>query len=197
MQPDEIDYLIRLIASEDLPGKHLEVGTARGITLCAMVQAFRSPHDPAFVVVDNMRYFPDQIRVIRDNLERFGVDPDSIEFRVGDSRKVFRKAQEAGDSFDFMLIDASHRIRNVTADLRWTRLLRPGGVVCLHDYHAKFPGVVLSVDRFLVRHQNYERLAQVGSVLALRKRAKSAKPEVPVIDRLWAMMWSIVFRFRK
>jgi len=139
MQPDEIDCLIRLIASEDLPGKHLEVGTARGITLCAMVQALRSPHDPAFVVVDNMRYFPDQIRLIRDNLERFGVDPDSIEFRIGDSRKVFRKAQEAGDSFD----------------------------------------------------------AQAGSLLALRKRGESATPEVPVIDRLWAMMWSIVLRFRK
>mgnify|MGYP001811996414 FL=1 len=128
MAPEQIAYLEALIAAEDFPGAHLEIGTAAGVTLAAMAGAMPSPHDPAFVVVDNMRYFPDQMGVIRANLERAGVDPESVEFRVGDSRSLFRQAERAGDAFDFILIDASHRIRNVTADLRWTRLLRDGGV---------------------------------------------------------------------
>jgi predicted O-methyltransferase YrrM len=182
----QIEFLTGLIARENLPGLHLEIGTASGVTLAEMVRARPSEPDPAFVVVDNMRYFPDQLNVVRANLERHGVDPDRVEFRVGDSAEMFSAAQRAGDSFDFMVIDASHRVRKVTADLRWTRLLRPGGVVCMHDYGPQFPGVQRSVDRFLARHSNYERVEKVGSLLALRKSAPSRRPEVTLADRIWA-----------
>ena len=196
MFPEQIEFLTNLIGSEDLPGPHLEVGTAAGVTLAAMIQALPTPRHPAFVVVDNMRYFPDQLNVVRANLERHGVDPDTVEFRIGDSSELFEAAERSGDSFDFIVIDASHRIRRVTGDLRWTRLLRPGGMVCLHDYHPDFPGVVRSVDRFLERHPNYERMAQVGSLLTLRKRGESSQPEVSTADRVWAVLWSVVHKLR-
>ncbi len=197
MFPEQIEFLTNLIGSEDLPGPHLEVGTAAGVTLAAMIQALPTPRHPAFVVVDNMRYFPDQLNVVRANLERHGVDPDTVEFRIGDSSELFEAAERSGDSFDFIVIDASHRIRRVTGDLRWTRLLRPGGMVCLHDYHPDFPGVVRSVDRFLERHPNYERMAQVGSLLTLRKRGESSQPEVSTADRVWAVLWSVVHKLRR
>ena len=191
MTEAQIEFLSGLIAGENLPGHHLEIGTASGITLAEMVRARPAQQGPAFVVVDNMRYFPDQLSVVRANLERRGVDPDRVEFRVGDSAEMFSAAQRAGDSFDFMVIDASHRIRKVTADLRWTRLLRPGGVVCMHDYGPQFPGVQRSVDRFLARHRNYERMGKVGSLLALRKSGSSQRREISASDRLWAAAWHV------
>lgn len=191
MSDAQLEFLTRLIASENLPGLHLEVGTASGVTLSRMISALATSHDPAFVVVDNMRYFPDQLSVVRANLERHAVDPGRVEFRIGDSGTVFTAAARAGDSFDFMVIDASHRIRKVTDDLRWTRLLRPGGVVCLHDYQPDFPGVVRSADRFLSRYPNYERMEQVGSLLALRKTGPSRQPEINAFDRVWAACWHL------
>jgi len=192
----QIEFLTGLIASEDLPGQHLEVGTASGVTLAAMIQALPTPRHPAFVVVDNMQYFPDQVNVVRANLERHGIDPDTVEFRIGDSGNLFEEAARAGDSFDFIVIDASHKIRKVTGDLRWTRLLRPGGVVCLHDYHPDFPGVVRSVDRLLDRHPNYERMAQVGGLLTLRKCSETSRPEVSTGDHVWAALWSVALKLR-
>jgi predicted O-methyltransferase YrrM len=194
MTDAQVETLTRLIASENLPGAHLEVGTASGTTLAQMIGALPTPHVPAFVVVDNMRYFPDQMRVVRANLERHGVDPDQVEFRVGDSGDVFKAAARARDSFDFMVIDASHRIRKVTDDLRWTRLLRPGGLVCLHDYHPDFPGVMKSVDRFLTHYPNYERTKQVGGLLVLRKVGPSPRLEISAADRRWAAMWRVRFK---
>jgi len=191
MTEAQIEFLTGLIASENLPGHHLEVGTASGITLAEMVRARPTRGDPAFVVVDNMQYFPDQLSVVRANLQRRAVNPDRVEFRIGDSGEMFAAADREGDSFDFMVIDASHRIRKVTADLRWTRLLRPGGVVCMHDYSPRFPGVLRSVDRFLARCANYERIGKVGSLLALRKRAPSHRPEISLADRIWAAGWHV------
>ena len=134
--------------------------------------------------------------MVTRTLADHGIDPSTVEFRVGDSRMCFREASRAGDAFDFILIDASHRIRNVTADLRWTRLLRAGGIVCVHDYATAFPGVQRSVDRFLDRHPNYRRLEQVGSLLALRKTAASPRPEVSIVDRAWAILWSGPLKLR-
>lgn len=193
MTEAQIGFLTELITSEDLPGTHLEVGTASGITLARMVRARPTLRSPAFVVVDNMRYFPDQLSVVRANLERYGVDPERVEFRVGDSGEMFHQSARARDSFDFMVIDASHRIRRVTDDLRWTRMLRPGGVVCLHDYGPAFPGVVKAADRFLAHNPNYERVGQVGSLLALRKTAPGS-PEVTWRDRVWAFHWYLRFK---
>ena len=194
MSVAQVECLTRLIAVENFPGLHLEVGTASGMTLAKMVRALPSPHDPAFVVVDNMRYFPGQMEVVRANLERHGVDPDRVDFRVGDSGAVFRAAARAGDSFDFIVIDASHKIRKVTDDLRWTRLLRVGGLVCLHDYYPNFPGVMKSVDRFLCRYPSYERAEQVGGLLVLRKLEPSPRPEISTADRWWAALWRIRFK---
>jgi hypothetical protein len=73
-------------------------------------------------------------------------------------------------------------------DLCWARLLEVGGVLCLHDYAEKTPGVVAAVDRFLARYRNYEVADRERSLLIIRKRAQSARPEVGVADRLWAAL---------
>ena len=137
------------------------------------------------------------VRNLDYNLRLHGIDPDRVEFRVGDSGEAFEAAAQAGDSFDFMVIDASHRIRKVIGDLRWTRLLNPGGVVCLHDYHSSFPGVVKCVDRFLRRQPNYERIQSAEGLVALRKTGPSRRPEISWVDRAWAAAWLVPLKIAR
>jgi len=60
-------------------------------------------------------------------------------------------ANEVSDnSLDFVFIDAQHDYYSVKADiLAWMYKVRPGGLLCGHDYdQVKFPGVVKAVKGF-------------------------------------------------
>jgi predicted O-methyltransferase YrrM len=49
--------------------------------------------------------------------------------------------------FDLIFIDGDHSYDMVMLDLcAWTPRLRPGGIICGHDYDAFWPGVVRAVD---------------------------------------------------
>jgi SAM-dependent methyltransferase len=187
----EHELLLDLIRREKLPGRHLEIGTAAGGTLCSMMGAFDPANRPSFVVVDSMQYFPGQLDAVRRNLREHGLDPGQVDFRVATSVRAFREAAGREESFDFILIDATHRILAVTADLCWSRLLRPGGLLCLHDYCDRFPGVRVPVDRFLARQPNYEILGRADSLLALRKTGPSVRQEVSPLDRAYSWMWYV------
>lgn len=186
MSPEESEALDRLLQDAKLSGQHLEIGTAAGGTLKRMMAIYPAAQRPQFVVIDTMKYFPDQFGIVKRNLESGGIDPATVKFRVGDSWSEFLAAERAQERFDFILIDASHKLNHVTRDLSWTRLLQPGGYVCFHDYSPKFPGVSEAVDRFLVRYPNYGRVALAGSLLILRKNAASASPEVTAGHRIAA-----------
>src|SRR4029079_19590041 len=106
-----------------LTGPHLEIGTAAGGTLKELILSYPEGKRPPFVVVDPMSYFPDQMGIIRRNLSSAGINPDTIEFRVGKSWPMFQRAEQKGERFSFIFIDGSHKIHHVTEDLAWTRLL--------------------------------------------------------------------------
>jgi predicted O-methyltransferase YrrM len=186
---EERKLLLGLLKRENFCGPHLEVGTAAGGTLCQMMLCFNDDQRPQFVAVDRMTYFPDQLAIVQRNLKQRGLDPDQVDFRVTTSAQAFQDAASKRESFDFILIDASHKILGVMADLRWSRLLSAGGILCLHDYSPRFPGVRLPVDRFLAQHTNYSILEQAGTLLALRKSESSRHPEVTALDRAYSMMW--------
>jgi len=187
MTPVEHAFLVDLLKREKFDGPHLEIGTAAGGTLCAMMRCFDDDHRPQFVVVDRMTYFPDQLEAIETNLRRHGLDPVKVDFRIATSNSAFRAAQDRGEAFDFILLDGGHKILNVMADLRWARLLHVGGMICLHDYIAKFPGVKLSVDRFLAGHPHFHVLGQAGSLIALQKVSTGRRPEVSAGDHAYAL----------
>ena len=168
-------------------GCHLEIGTAAGGTLCYMMRCFSDDRRPSFVVVDRMTYFPHQQSIIESNLRRYHLDPRHIDFRAMTSSIAFQHAMERSERFDFILIDAQHTILPFTADLRWARLLNVNGILCFHDYTPRFPGVYLTVNRFLRRYHNYEIVGREDSLLALRKTGHSRCPEMDVFDRAYAL----------
>jgi hypothetical protein len=197
MTPDEHAFLLNLLQTHAFSGRHLEIGTAAGGTLCAMLGAFGQSARPPFSVVDPMRYFPEQLDVVRRNLREHGFDPDGVDFRVGTSDELFPQASQRGDRFDFLLIDGCHKIQSVTIDLKWTRLLNAGGLACFHDYTPRHRGVWLAVNRFLSRNANYEVAGQAGTLLAVRKLAPSSRPEIDAADEWYARAWYLPLQLER
>lgn len=186
MSEAEQAFLVRLIKQESFSGPHLEIGTAAGGTLCRMMQCFSDETRPKFVVVDRMTYFPNQPEAVATNLRQHGLNPDDVDFRSAKSSDAFHDATRRGDRFDFILIDASHKILAVMSDLRWLRLLNVGGAACFHDYTNRFPGVRLSISRFLKHHANYETIGTADSLLAIRKTSPREKREVSTSDFVYS-----------
>jgi predicted O-methyltransferase YrrM len=182
MTPEEHELLLGLLRSEPFEERYLEIGTAAGGTLCRMLACL--PPGRGFVVVDRMRYFDGQREAFASNLAQAGLDEGRVELRVATSVAAWKVATQRGERFDFMLIDAGHKLLDVTRDLRWTRLLRPGGIVCLHDYDDRWShrGVRVAVDRFTQRYPEYERIGRAGTLVALRKRQAPSTPEIGARD---------------
>lgn len=188
--PDEMATLQEVLRSSSLQGAHLEIGTAAGGTLCAMMKCYEDANRPQFVVVDPMDYFDRQLEIVKQNLGNHGLPEAGVSFRVDYSNIALEKSLQAGEKFDFMFIDGNHKIRFVTQDLAWTRMLQPGGLVCFHDYGPGSPGVVLPVKRFLRKHPNYKVFRHTRNLLILQKVSASRKPEVGPVDHLWAALLS-------
>ncbi|MDP6890746.1 MAG: class I SAM-dependent methyltransferase [Phycisphaerales bacterium] len=181
----------------DLKGKHLEVGTAAGGTLCFLMNCYEEGRRPPFVVVDRMTYFEDQMGVVERNLIGHDLDARSVDFNTMSSSEAFEHAHRTADRFDFILIDAAHKIRHVMADLRWLRLLNVGGIACFHDYAPRFKGVQWPIDRFLNRNPHFSRVGQAGTLLCIRRDAPPSGREVTMADRIWSILWSPVLQLRQ
>jgi len=190
---DEASYLLEICRRMGFPGKHLEIGTAAGGTLCLLMKVFEDETRPPFVVVDRMTYFPDQLNIIKTNLKNNGLSEHGVDFRIKTSVEAFNEAYSNKEIFDFILIDAGHKIHRVMEDLRWTRLLNAGGVICMHDYGPS-KGVKLAADRFMKKNTHFELLGLVDSLLVLRKNHIAGKEEVTMADRLWSVILAPVLQ---
>lgn len=166
---EEMQFLLYTMTTNQLVGKHLEIGTAAGGTLCQMMLAYPTKKRPQFVVVDPMCYFPDQKQIVAKNLSEHGLDPEAVDFRVMKSAESLQGALAKKETFDFIFIDGCHKVRYVLEDLRWAELLHVGGILCLHDYSEKYPGVWHPVRRFLRNYPSYHVVGQAGNLIALKK----------------------------
>ena len=194
MTGEELSGLREWSQSANLIGRHLEIGTAAGGTLCFMMNCFEANVRPEFAVVDTMAYFGKQMEIVKSNLTQNGLDSWQVDFRVMSSDAAFARAEAEGERFDFILVDASHKIRHVMADLRWLRLFNVGGLACFHDYTARFKGVHWPIDRFLQRNSQFSRVGLAGSLLCIRRDTTSALSEVTSCDRIWASLWSPILQ---
>lgn len=182
MRDDERKLLITEMLKGDFQGKHLEIGTAAGGTLWQLVKAYPENKKPPFVVVDPLSYFPNQEDIVKRNLRQNGVDPLCVEFRKQRSADAFKDAESHGETFDWILVDGAHKMPYVMQDLRWSRLLNEGGLICFHDYSPALPGVQRAVDRFMKKYPYYEKVGQAETLLVLRKTKPSPSPEVTASD---------------
>ncbi|MGA7105991.1 MAG: class I SAM-dependent methyltransferase [Candidatus Deferrimicrobiaceae bacterium] len=197
LRPNELKFLIDTLKEKHFTGKYLEIGTAAGGTLCQMMTIFKDIERPQFVVVDPMKYFPNQFEIVKENLKNHVIHPDTIDFRIKTSFEAFFEAQENGEQFDFIFIDGAHKIRYVMQDLRWTRLLNEGGILMMHDYSSKYRGVLLAANHFLRRYRNYQVIGHVHTLLAIRKTGRSPIKEVNLLDRFWAWLLSPVLQVER
>lgn len=162
-----------------------------------MMDCYDANSRPPFVVVDPMTYFENQLELVKKNLSDHGIDPESVEFRTGKSRDIFQAAGKADEEFDFIFIDGNHKFRYVTQDLCWARQLRPGGILCLHDYEPGFPGVMLATDRFLQANPNYEVIDHIERLIVLHKTRPSTRPEVSQLDLIYSQIRTPLMQLRK
>lgn len=193
---EELSFVLDIIHKAHFAGKHIEIGTAAGGTLCRMMKTFKNHERPPFVVVDPMTYFEDQLNIVKKNLQNNGLSASEVDFRVKKSSEAFKEASQKGEFFEFIFIDASHKIHHVTDDLRWTRLLKKGGIVCIHDYQTE-KGVTIAVNRFIKKQANYTEVGRVGSLIALKKAAESVKCEVSLLDRLWSRIIGLFLQSKR
>jgi len=196
LSDEELRCLTEVLQKRRLSGNHLEIGTAAGGTLARMMNCYDEHTRPHFVVVDTMTYFEGQFEIVRRNLSEHGLNPDSVEFHTARSFDVFKQAEKAGERYEFIFIDGAHGCRYVMQDLSWSRLLRRGGVLCMHDYAPKTRGVIVAANRFLKKYKNYEKIALAGSLLVIRKSDESPEPEVTLGDHIYATMMSLWLQLR-
>jgi hypothetical protein len=189
---------MELLNSANYVGAHLEIGTAAGGTLKELMSAYPDPATrPLFQVVDPMKYFPDQLSKVYQNLSAAGIDPESVMFRIGTTSEHFPKALATGEQFDFIFIDGDHRPYPVILDLKWAELLNEGGTIDLHDDSQKFPGVGWAISRFLNQNTAFTYVSTTGSMTILRKNGPSTGHTITSRDLLAARVVQIAFRWRR
>lgn len=126
-----------------LPGRRriLEVGSAFGFSTVVMAQA-----GAEVLAVDPHTGYASW-EIFHHNLNRYGV--------AGRVQAVRRRSEEVlpglpAGGFDLVFIDGDHGEHVAEFDCRQARrLVRAGGIVAVHDYTARWPGVQAAVDREL------------------------------------------------
>jgi len=124
-------------------GEALEVGSAYGYSAVVMAKA-----GARVTAVDpHAGELPGSLGVLMGNLQAYQVN--DITVRVGRSQDILPTCPLAW--YGLVFIDGDHTEATVAHDVEWAiKLLRPGGVLCCHDYEeGTCPGVRAALDRLL------------------------------------------------
>ena len=196
---NELNSLIDILVHKKLKGIHLEIGTAAGGTLCKLICSYRDELQfcPEFIVVDPLKYFPNQYEKVLENLSNHNLASSSVEFVRSSSNEAFLGFFQAPRTLDFILIDGNHKANYVMKDLRWAKYLNVGGVLCIHDYGTLQKGVKLTTDRFLRKNSNYKILKQADQLLIIEKTRATSKKEVSLLDVFSSKIFSLSIQFQK
>ena len=186
---------LKVVLQEDLrEGLHVEIGTAAGGTLKELLRLYADePVKPNFLVIDPMTYFPEQLKIVKDNISTVSYPDERVEFMISKGGEAFDKFR-LGDvcPISFLLIDGSHKIKYVTQDAQWLDFVEIGGVVCFDDYQAGFQGVDWVVDQVVNSSKCFERIAYAGRLLILRKIADK---QTPIVMRRHMVMAALLHPF--
>lgn len=132
------------------PSRALETGCEGGLTTCAIAQALA---DNGAGILDTVELEPTWRAHTAENLSRLGL-ADRVALHPGNSLDFIR-TENAGDAYQFALLDSSIATRLEEFDLLMERaLLAPGSFVLLHDtnpHHPMRAGAPLFVDYIATR----------------------------------------------
>jgi Holliday junction resolvase-like predicted endonuclease len=189
MTDDEVSAIKKAVKDSKLTGIHIEIGTAAGGTLCEILKFYQDELKvvpPHFIVIDPLTYFENQHKKICRNLQINGLSKNNITFERNKSSVAFRNLSAHAGEIDFILIDGNHKVNHFVGDLRFSRYLKAGGLLLIHDYSKGFKGIHSATNDFLNRYTNYEVLSHVDCLLILRKKSISNSLEISPLNLLSA-----------
>lgn len=134
----------RLVQQIPAGGSMVEIGSHLGKSLCSVADIIRDRflkvacvdlwHDnwsPSGRSEHSGEAGSNRLERFRENCQKFELEPDILR---GTSKEMAAKVEDG--SLDLIFIDAGHTFDDVMADIAaWRPKLRPGGILCGHDYH--------------------------------------------------------------
>jgi len=182
-EPDVAQFLACLVRMHHCRDV-VEVGVFKGLTASYLIDSLGS----------RGRYIGIDLEDYRCESVRAYMEATGHSFVLGDSRAQLKKL--AGGSADLIFLDGDHSLAYVKGEfLESLRILRPKGIICIHDYHSR--GVRIWVD-YVKRCRAFETLVFNTSedrgvaVIVPKKGMQSAGP----LFRLWFALSRSQFALR-
>jgi predicted O-methyltransferase YrrM len=148
IHPSEAALLVELATSKD----YMEVGAFKGFSAWCVAHVATSVLSiDTFKACDNGQDQQDAFTTLAEYdrvTGEFRAFPNDVVTRLPySSERAYELIPESA-AWDVVFIDAMHTYEGVLEDIkRWWPRVRPGGVLCLHDYgHDAFPGVKQAAD---------------------------------------------------
>jgi predicted O-methyltransferase YrrM len=95
-------------------------------------------------------------QTIPAGIDKIVADQPNVKQFIGDCLEV---GKDFNETIDFLFIDTRHTFEDTYENLNlWSKKVREGGYIALHDYHSGFPGVIEAVSQFLKDHPEYSRI---------------------------------------
>ena len=149
--PVELGWLYDTISKSKI---HAEIGTYCGRSLLASCAGMRPFSE--VVSVDNESQWPNRKWVNQVQAATIALLPSNISINSLRMHSVDAalECHRLKMKFDSIFIDGDHNYAECKADIyAWRELLKPGGLICGHDYWAKDVGVMDAVNEvFEGRH---------------------------------------------
>jgi predicted O-methyltransferase YrrM len=144
MWPTELGWLYDTISQSK---SHAEIGTYCGRSLLASCSGMAP--GAGVVIVDDGSLWQHKLWVKTVQDATVDLLPDHVWVKnfAMHSIDAARECQRLGHRFDSIFIDADHNYAECRADIEaWRVLLKPGGLMCGHDYWTQDVGVMDAVN---------------------------------------------------
>lgn len=152
--------LVKRAAPDNRAMRVVEVGSWVGASALVIDRAIPKERERTICCVDTWEGSEGDPTL--DYVQHYGTDKifETFKQNLGNFRNVFLPIKSHGvvaahqfrnqdQQFDLVFIDADHRYEAVKADIEaWWPLVRPGGILCGHDYCNGRPGVEQAVHEF-------------------------------------------------
>lgn len=156
MTPAELGWLYEAARSLGSAATWAELGTWKGRSLFTVamglpagsrliaVDVFDRQFDPPVEAAPTDDWVWDHFQIVAASIRQLRPD---LELLVLRSPTAAAADSVAAGTCDVVFIDADHSAEGVRQDFaNWAPRVKPGGLICGHDYAPEFPGVIESVN---------------------------------------------------